>query len=80
MAKLMKNTTPFLVGIVGGASAGKSTVCTSLMQRLVKSNKKVVVLAQSSFVKPNVPEVDLDDHPGYFLTTELIYSYRKRSN
>ena len=52
----MKKTQPFLIGVAGGISSGKSTVCKKIIDELtqlnIKHKKKIVIISLDSFYKP----------------------------
>ncbi len=52
---LMKKNQPFLIGVAGGISSGKSSVCKKIIEELSKLNnqhkKHILVLSLDSFYK-----------------------------
>ncbi|RNA27102.1 uridine-cytidine kinase 2 [Brachionus plicatilis] len=81
---MLKKKEPFLIGVAGGISSGKSTVCKKIIEELAKLNsqyqKHVLVISLDSFYKPLSPEELLKlergelnlDHPSAF-DDELAY-------
>jgi len=52
--------TPFMIGVAGGTASGKSTVCSTLVDKLGQSEvnaeeKQVVILSQDSFYRELTP-------------------------
>ena len=50
---------PFVIGVCGGTSSGKSTVCSKIMEKLSQdsfSNERVFCISQESFYKPLTEE------------------------
>lgn len=82
--KMLKKKEPFLIGVAGGISSGKSTVCKKIIEELAKLNnqyqKHVLVISLDSFYKPLNQEELLKsergelnlDHPSAF-DDELAY-------
>ncbi|CAF0936119.1 unnamed protein product [Brachionus calyciflorus] len=81
---MLKKKEPFLIGVAGGISSGKSTVCKKIIQELALLNnqhqKHVLVISLDSFYKPlsqdelvrlERGELNLD-HPSAF-DDELAY-------
>lgn len=59
-SSLAARRTPFMIGVAGGTASGKSTVCTTLMDKLGQSEvnaeeKQVVSLSQDSFYRELTP-------------------------
>ncbi|KAG9510837.1 Uridine-cytidine kinase [Fragariocoptes setiger] len=47
-----KRTTPFLIGVAGGTSSGKSTVCQKIMDKLSQDcQRRVALVKQDSFYR-----------------------------
>lgn len=81
---MLKKKEPFLIGVAGGISSGKSTVCKKIIEELAKLNnqyqKHVLVISLDSFYKPLNQEELLKlergelnlDHPSAF-DDELAY-------
>ncbi|ONK56146.1 uncharacterized protein A4U43_C10F4610 [Asparagus officinalis] len=68
---------PFVIGVAGGASAGKTTVCNMIIEQL--HDQRVVLINQESFYH-NLSEEELAhvhdynfDHPDAFDTEKLLY-------
>lgn len=75
---MLKKKEPFLIGVAGGISSGKSSVCKKIIQELAKLNnqhpKHILVISLDSFYKQLAPdelakaergELNLD-HPSAF--------------
>lgn len=65
---------PFLIGVTGGTSAGKTSVCRKIMESLKETSGKVALVSQDDFYK-NLSEEELKlatksqynfDHPAAF--------------
>ncbi|KAJ6825745.1 uridine kinase-like protein 3 [Iris pallida] len=68
---------PFVIGVAGGASSGKTTVCDMIIEQL--HDQRVVLINQESFYH-NLSEEELTqvddynfDHPDAFDTEKLLY-------
>lgn len=77
-SRMLRKKEPFLIGVAGGISSGKSSVCKNIIQELEKLNsqhpKHILVLSLDSFYKKLTPdelvkaergELNLD-HPSAF--------------
>lgn len=57
---MLKKKEPFLIGVAGGISSGKSSVCKKIIQELAKLNnqhpKHILVISLDSFYKKLTPE------------------------
>lgn len=63
--------TPFMIGVAGGTASGKSTVCTTLVEKLGQSEvnaeeKQVVILSQDSFYRELNPSEQAKAMKGTF--------------
>ena len=81
----VKKKEPFLIGVAGGISSGKSTCCRQIIDELAKLNhqhkKHILIVSLDSFYKPLSNEERCKaergdhnlDHPGSF-DEELAYN------